>query len=93
MIRELIVQIIREVVRGWPIEQVEVLADSLPTQVSKGAQQFCADHELGRWFELQIRHRNISVAAELYGFIEESKLAVVQRKEAETSGDNNHGKA
>lgn len=92
MTRELIIQVIREVVRGWPIEDVQVAADNLPTRVSKGAVQFCAENELGPWFELQIRHRNISVASELIAFIGESKQAVVQHKEVQTSGDKNHGR-
>lgn len=93
MTRELIIQVIREVVRGWPIEDVQVAADNLPTLVGKGATQFCNENELGPWFELQIRHRNVSVASELIAFIEESKQAVVQHKEVETSGDNSNGKS
>jgi hypothetical protein len=92
MTRELIIQIIREVVRGWPVGDVLVLADSLPTQISKGADQFCEDNDLGHWFYMQIRAHNISVAGELYRFIEESKQAVVQHKEAQTSGEKNHGR-
>lgn len=93
MTRELIIQIIREVVRGWPIGDVQVLADSLPTHVGKGAAQFCLENELGRWFELQIRHRNVSVVGELLNFIEDSKQTVDQSKGVEAPGDNNHGGA
>jgi hypothetical protein len=88
--RELIIAVIREGVRGIPIADVQTYADALPAHVEEGAQDFCDDYGMGPWLRDNIRAHDISVAHELYQFIEESKLAVVQHKEAETSGDNQH---
>jgi hypothetical protein len=86
--REVAISIIREVVRGWPIDDVKVYADSLPTKVNAGAQRFCDENELGRRDFLWIAARNIVVADELYRFLdEECKPSVVQTKEAVASGD------
>ena len=89
MTRDLIIQVIREVVRGWPIEDVETYAAALPLQVTDGAEVFCDENELGRWFYMQILGHNISAAAELYAFIP-STQTVDQLKEAGASGDKSN---
>lgn len=90
MSRQLIIDVIREVVRGMSIEEVTTYANELPTHVEEGAEQFCEDSFLGPWFVIQMTELDISAAYELYRFIEESKQAVVQHKEVKTSGDSNH---
>lgn len=89
--RDVAVSIIREVVRGWPYDDVKVYADSLPIKVNTGAQIFCDDNELGRRDFLWITGRNIVVADELYRFLdEERKFSADQTKEAQTSGEHKH---
>jgi len=92
MKRELIIQVIREVVRGRPIDEVARYTASLPLNVSLSAVRFCEDNDLGLWFELQIRHRNVSVVGELDNFIQDSTSAVVQRKGVEAPGDKTNVK-
>ncbi|MFF6951801.1 hypothetical protein ACFZAD_24480 [Streptomyces iakyrus] len=91
--RELIVEVIREVVRGQPIADVKTYADALPTNVRKGADKFCDEQHLGGWFRLQIVGRNISVARELYEFIASTQPKVketsVQSKGVVAPGENN----
>lgn len=86
MSRQLIIEVIREAVRGLPVEEVQTEADGLPTHVVEGSLQFCKTHRLGNWFRQQIVAYNISPADELYAFIQ-STQADVQNKEATTSGD------
>ena len=85
--RDLMIAVIHEVVRGLPIEEVTAYANELPTHVQEGGEKFCEDSFLGPWFHLQLVDHNISVAYELYRFIDESKLSVVQTKEVKASGD------
>ncbi|MFC8008964.1 hypothetical protein [Streptomyces cinereoruber] len=89
--RNLMIQVIREVVRGLPIEEVKKVADSLPAQPLEGTFEFCNRFALGMWFGIQISSNDISPAHELYEFIGESTLADLKRKEAEASGENKDG--
>lgn len=84
--RPLFIALIREVVRGLELEELKRYADSLPAQVKEGAEEFCEDSNLGTWIESQLILHEISVAYELYGFIQESTSSVVQSKEARASG-------
>ena len=88
--RDLMVQLIREVVRGKTIEEVKKVADNLPAHVLEGSYEFCKQFDVGTWFGFQLAMHDISPAYELYAFIEESTLAAVQSKEVEASGDTNH---
>ncbi|MFM9793325.1 hypothetical protein [Streptomyces turgidiscabies] len=88
MSRKLMTDLIREVVRGLPVEEVKRIADSLPAQVIEGTFEFCEQYGLGLWVAVNMADQNVSPAYELYAFIEESTLAAVQNKEAVASGDN-----
>lgn len=73
--RELMIQLTREVVRDKTIEEVKIIADSLPAQVLDGSYEFCRQFEIGSWFGFQLALHDISPAYELYAFIEESTQA------------------
>ncbi|MFB6518603.1 hypothetical protein [Streptomyces sp. NPDC056401] len=88
MSRKLMTDLIREVVRGLPVEEVRRIADSLPAQVIEGTFDFCEQSGLGLWIAVHMAEHNVSPAYELYAFIEESTLAAVKNKEAAASGDN-----
>lgn len=84
--RQLIIDLIHEVVRGIPVEEVDAYAASLPIQVEEGAEKFCEDTTLGQWFKLQMVAHDVSAAHELYQFIARTQAAD-QLKEAQASGD------
>lgn len=85
--RDLAIAIVRHAVSGRPIAEVQVYVDHHPAQVKEGAQDFCKHYRMGRWvYELLVAN-DVSVAHELYVFIEESKQAAVQSKGVEAPGE------
>jgi hypothetical protein len=83
------IEVIREVVRGFSVDEVQEIADKLPAQVVEGTYEFCGLFRLGPWFAVQIARYDISPANELYVFIAETKTAD-RIKEVEASGETSH---